>query len=52
MSQVYEFLFQELEKVGGTIVLVLDEIGLVDGLDTLFYQLTRSRGKGGEVLAA
>lgn len=43
--RVFEELFDELEAIGGTILIVLDEIDSIrdDKLDKLFYQLPRAK---------
>jgi len=56
-QRVYDEMFDEIERAvstngddqQGTVLLVLDEIGIVQELDTLFYKLTRARGKGGHL---
>lgn len=46
--KVYETLFEELDSIGGTILVVLDEIDSLDDdhLDGIFYQLPRARSNG------
>lgn len=41
--KLYEMLFQEIEKTGGTQIIVLDEIDHIQKDDSIFYQLTRAR---------
>lgn len=56
-QRVYDEMFREIERSASTnqedrqktVLLVLDEIGIVRKLDTLFYKLTRARGKGGDL---
>lgn len=56
-QRVYDEMFAEIEAAAtsdsddsvGTVLLVLDEITTVKDLDTLFYKLTRARGKGGDL---
>ncbi|MDH5021756.1 hypothetical protein [Halobacterium rubrum] len=56
-QRVYDEMFKEIERTASTnqedrqktVLLVLDEIGIVRKLDTLFYKLTRARGKGGDL---
>jgi len=44
-ASVYEFLFDELDKIGGTILIILDEVDHLKN-DTLLYQLPRARSNG------
>lgn len=44
-ASVFEFLYEELDKVGGTILIVLDEVDHLNN-DTLLYQLPRARSNG------
>mgnify|MGYP006280045107 FL=1 len=44
-ASVYEFLFEEIDKIGGTILIVLDEVDHLKD-DTLLYQLPRARSNG------
>lgn len=41
-SSVYNFLFQELDKLGGTVLIVLDEVDHIED-DSLLYKLPRAR---------
>ncbi|WP_455448082.1 orc1/cdc6 family replication initiation protein [Natrinema thermotolerans] len=41
-SSVYEFLFDELDKLGGTVLIVLDEVDHIQD-DSLLYKLPRAR---------
>ena len=43
---VFEKLFQELDKIGGTILIVLDEIDAIGQQDDLLYELPRARANG------
>lgn len=43
--QVYEMLWEELDKVGNTIILVLDEVDHIDD-DSILYQIPRARANG------
>jgi len=40
---VFEKLFQELDKIGGTILIVLDEVDAIGQQDDLLYELPRAR---------
>ena len=40
---VFEKLFRELDKIGGTILIVLDEIDAIGDQDDLLYELPRAR---------
>ena len=40
---VFEKLFRELEKIGGTILVVLDEVDSIGDRDDLLYELPRAR---------
>jgi len=40
---VFEKLFRELDKIGGTILLVLDEIDAIGDKDDILYELPRAR---------
>lgn len=44
-SSVYEMLWKELDEVGGTVLVVLDEIDHVQD-DSILYQLPRARANG------
>mgnify|MGYP000454070723 CR=1 FL=1 len=44
-ASVYEFLFDELDEIGGTILIVLDEVDHLKD-DSLLYQLPRARSNG------
>lgn len=46
-DDVRETLFHAIEDTGGTVLLVLDEIGTVDDLDSILYHFSRARGQGG-----
>ncbi|MFD1645319.1 orc1/cdc6 family replication initiation protein [Haloarchaeobius litoreus] len=43
---VFNKLYEELDEVGGTILLVLDEIDAIGERDELLYELPRARSKG------
>ena len=44
-SSVYNFLFDELDALGGTILIVLDEVDHIED-DSLLYKLPRARSNG------
>lgn len=44
-ASVYEFLFDELDKRGGTVLIVLDEVDHIRD-DSLLYKLPRARSNG------
>lgn len=44
-ASVYEFLFDELDRCGGTVLIVLDEVDHI-GDDSLLYKLPRARSNG------
>ncbi|ELZ16083.1 cell division control protein 6 [Haloterrigena salina JCM 13891] len=44
-ASVYQFLFDELEKLGGTVLIVLDEVDHIQD-DSLLYKLPRARSNG------
>ncbi len=44
-SSVYEMLWEELDNLGGTILVVLDEVDHVED-DSILYQLPRARANG------
>jgi len=44
-STVYEMLWDELDRYGGTIIIVLDEVDHIDD-DSILYQLPRARANG------
>lgn len=43
---VFKKLYQELEAVGGTILIVLDEVDSIGSRDELLYELPRARANG------
>jgi len=43
---VFKKLYQELEAIGGTILIVLDEVDSIGGRDELLYELPRARANG------
>jgi cell division control protein 6 len=49
-ASVYQFLFEELNDVGGTVLIVLDEVDHIQD-DSLLYKLPRARSNG-DVTAA
>ncbi|WP_254274663.1 orc1/cdc6 family replication initiation protein [Haloarcula marina] len=44
-ASVYQFLFEELDNVGGTVLIVLDEVDHIRD-DSLLYKLPRARSNG------
>ncbi|MBX0295291.1 orc1/cdc6 family replication initiation protein [Haloarcula nitratireducens] len=44
-ASVYQFLFDELDRVGGTVLIVLDEVDHIRD-DSLLYKLPRARSNG------
>lgn len=44
-SSVYQFLFRELDDLGGTVLIVLDEVDHIND-DSLLYKLPRARSNG------
>lgn len=44
-AAVYRFLFEELSDLGGTVLIVLDEVDHIDD-DSLLYKLPRARSNG------
>lgn len=44
-ATVYDMLWNELDKCGGTIIIVLDEVDHIDD-DSILYQLPRARANG------
>lgn len=49
---VYDRLFEALDEIGGTIIVVLDEIDRIEDLDTFLYEITRARSPGGRLTDA
>lgn len=43
LNEVYSKLYEELEAVGGTILIVLDEVDQIGNDDSILYQLPRAR---------
>ncbi|GAB7093755.1 orc1/cdc6 family replication initiation protein [Halolamina litorea] len=46
MHEVLSQLWDALESIGGTVLIVLDEVDNIGGDDTLLYQLPRARSNG------
>ncbi|WP_327053755.1 orc1/cdc6 family replication initiation protein [Halomicrococcus gelatinilyticus] len=44
-AQVYSFLWDELDKVGGTVIVVLDEVDHIND-NSILYQIPRARSNG------
>lgn len=45
-QDVYEIMYDELDKLGGTALVILDEVDKIGDDDTLLYELPRSRDIG------
>lgn len=43
LNEVYSKLYEELEAVGGTVLIVLDEVDQIGNDDSILYQLPRAR---------
>ena len=43
---VYNMLYEEIDRVGGTFLVVLDEVDAIGTDDTILYELPRSRSNG------
>jgi len=46
LNAVYEMLWEKLDEIGGTIIIVLDEIDYIGDDDSVLYQLPRARSNG------
>lgn len=46
LSTIFDQLFTRIDEIGGTIVLVLDEIDVIGDDDVLLYKLTRAEANG------
>jgi len=44
--EVYEYLWNELDEIGGTTILVLDEVDNIGNDDSILYQIPRARSNG------
>ncbi|MDQ2055514.1 orc1/cdc6 family replication initiation protein [Halobellus sp. H-GB7] len=44
--EVYEFLWNELDDLGGTVLIVLDEVDNIGESDSILYQIPRARSNG------
>ncbi|UPV76386.1 orc1/cdc6 family replication initiation protein (plasmid) [Halorussus limi] len=44
-AQVYSFLWEELDKIGGTVIVVLDEVDHIND-NSILYQIPRARSNG------
>lgn len=42
-QDVYDILYEELDKLGGTVLIILDEVDRIGDDDTLLYELPRAR---------
>jgi cell division control protein 6 len=45
-QQVFDILYEELESIGGTVLLVFDEIDHIGSDDEILYELPRARSNG------
>lgn len=43
---VYNMLYEEIDRVGGTFLVILDEVDAIGSDDTILYELPRSRSNG------
>lgn len=43
---VYSMLYQEIDEIGGTVLVILDEIDRIGDDDTILYELPRARANG------
>ncbi|ADD07500.1 Orc1-type DNA replication protein (plasmid) [Natrialba magadii ATCC 43099] len=46
LNAVYEMLWEKLDELGGTILIVLDEVDYIGDDDSVLYQLPRARSNG------
>lgn len=46
LSNIFGWIFERMEEIGGTIVVVLDEIDVIGDDDTILYKLSRARANG------
>lgn len=46
LNAVYDMLWDELDAIGGTILIVLDEVDYIGDDDSVLYQLPRARSNG------
>ncbi|XVH33639.1 orc1/cdc6 family replication initiation protein (plasmid) [Haloferacaceae archaeon DSL9] len=44
--QIYEYLWRELDAIGGTVLIVLDEVDNIGTDDSILYQIPRARSNG------
>jgi archaeal cell division control protein 6 len=45
-STVFEFLYDELQKIGGTVIIILDEIDSIGDDDDILYEIPRALSNG------
>lgn len=45
-QDVYDIMYEELDKLGGTVLVILDEVDKIGNDDTLLYELPRARDIG------
>jgi len=46
LSNLFDWIFERMEEIGGTIVVVLDEIDVIGDDDTILYKLSRAKANG------
>lgn len=46
LNAVYDMLWEKLDEIGGTILIVLDEVDYIGDDDSILYQLPRARSNG------
>ncbi|EJN57344.1 orc1/cdc6 family replication initiation protein [Halogranum rubrum] len=44
--EIYEFLWNNLDEIGGTVLIVLDEVDNIGDDDSILYQIPRARSNG------
>jgi cell division control protein 6 len=46
VSNIFQMIFDEIEELGGTVTIVLDEIDSIGDDDTILYKLSRAKSNG------
>ncbi|KAA9400614.1 AAA family ATPase [Haloarcula sp. CBA1131] len=46
LSNIFDWMFDRIEKIGGTVVIVLDEIDVIGNDDKVLYKLSRAKSNG------